>query len=205
MRRAFVVALALAACGQKSATDDSLQAYLTSLAGADEATRAAAVASWKLSPSGWERVTTDPYRGEYAYYRNYFEEHASKLVAQLASGPIVTRAHFAGDPALTRGQARARWAQPVQAPSEIATTHGIAIDAVFVRDDGGWRAIVGVDQLIFERIGAHDVSCAKRALPIRTGPCGNAAWVVAEAAVRKDVTRLQHACAQLANLCPADP
>ncbi len=201
----IAVLLALAACSREPAKDDSLQAYLTSLSTADEATRAAAVASWKLSASGWERVTTDPYRGEYAYYREYFETHAPQLVAQLAGGPITTRAHFAGDPDLTRGQARARWAQPVQAPSEIATAHGRPIDAVFVRDDGGWRVIVGVDQLTFERASASEVVCAQIALAAQSGQCMNAAWVVADAALRKDVTRLHHACGQLANLCRADP
>lgn len=201
MRRLLLV-VALTACRRAPAKDDSLAAYLADAA----KDPAAAVASWKLSPAGWERVTTDPYRGEYDYYRDYFENHEKELVRQLSrGGAIATRAHFAGDPALTRGQARARWAQPVQAPSEVATIGGAPIDAVFVRDDGGWRVIVGVDQLVLERVGAHDATCAGRMFETRSGPCANASWVVAEAALRKDVTRLQHACAQLANLCRADP
>ena len=194
--------LVLAACRREPARDDSLAAHLAEAA----KDPAAAVASWKLSAAGWERVTTDPYRGEYAYYRNYFERHAAALAAQLgAGGSIATRAHYAGDEALTRDQARTRWAQPVQAPSEVASISGKPLDAVFVRDDGGWRVIVGVDQLVFERIAAHDVRCAKRVSGARAGACANAAWVVADAALRKDVTRVQRACAQLASLCAADP
>lgn len=196
------VLVLLAACGREPARDDSLAAHLAEAA----KDPAAAVASWKLSSAGWERVTTDPYRGEYKYYRTYFERHASELAAQLgAGGPIATRAHHAGDDALTRDQARTRWAQPVQAPSEVATIGGKPLDAVFVRDDGGWRVIVGVDQLVFERVGEHDVACAKQVSASRSGACAHAAWVVADAALKKDVTRLHRACAQLASLCAANP
>lgn len=205
MRLALVLAM-LAACGNKPAADDSLATYLATVAAGDQAARTAAVASWRLSPDGWAAVTTDPYRGEYEYYRDFFEAHAAALVTQLGTGgPIATRVHLAGDPQLTMGQARARWAQPVQAPSEIATIGGAPLDVVFVRADGGWRAIAGIDMLIIERVSAHEVACANVMLNARTGQCVNAAWVVAEAALRKDVRRLQHACAQLASLCPADP
>jgi hypothetical protein len=199
---ALVGLIAIAACSRERANDDSLAAHLA------DAVKdpAAAVASWKLSAQGWERVTTDPYRREYSYYRNFFETNAAELAAQLgAGGQIATRAHYAGDDTLTGGQARARWAQPVQAPSEVATIGGKPLDAVFVRDDGGWRVIVGVDRLVYERVAAHDIACARRVSGSRSGPCGNAAWVAAEAALKNDMTRLHSSCAQLANLCRGDP
>ncbi|MEO7095237.1 MAG: hypothetical protein ABI175_18395 [Polyangiales bacterium] len=138
MRRALLALLVAGACQRETAPPPAtLQTYLSSLAGADEATRRAAVASWQIDEAAWQHLTTDPYRSAYADYARELSLAAPALVARLAhAGAITTRPHFAGDPRLTRAEALARWAQPVQAPSEVAELDGAPIDAVFVRDDG---------------------------------------------------------------------
>jgi hypothetical protein len=203
MRVVLAFALLAAAC-HRTAPDDSLAGYLDSLAGADKATRQAAVASWKLDRDAWDRVTTDPYRDQYAAYADQIDLRASGLVARLATrGAITTRPHFAGDPKLTIGQARARWAQPVAAPSEVAELDGVPLDVVFVRDGEHWRAIVGIDLLIFSRTIAKDRACGVLASGQVKGNCADFAWQVADAVLRDDAARLERACAQLASLCPS--
>jgi hypothetical protein len=207
MRWALVVALLATACSRRvSERDDSLQDYLGTLAGAGETARRSAVERWKLDPDGWDRVTTDPYRAHYKGYALQFDERIATLAVQLAKpGAITIRPHFAGDPKLTIGQARARWAQPVAASSQVAELDGVPIDAVFVRDGERWRAIVGVDTLIFNRMAAKDLACATRASGQLKGTCGDLAWFIADATLRDDGPRLERACTQLANLCPRNP
>lgn len=202
MRRALVALIAIAACHREAPVPAKLDAYLSTLAGADETTRRDAVASWRVDEAAWQRLTTDPYRAAYADYARQFALAAPALVARLAhAGAITTRPHFAGDPRLTAGQARARWAQPVQAPSEIAELDGAPIDAVFVRDGAAWRVIVGIDAIVRERAAALDPACAALFDALTPGPCADAAWVVAEAALRSDRARFARACAQATNLC----
>jgi hypothetical protein len=200
MRFALVALLAIAACHREAPA--KLDAYLGALAGADEATRRDAVRSWRIDEAAWQRLTTDPYRAAHADYARQFALAAPALVARLAhAGAISTRPHFAGDPRLTVGQARARWAQPVQAPSEIAELDGAPIDAVFVRDGDRWRVIVGIDAIVRERAAALDPTCAALFDALTPGTCADAAWVVAEAALRSDRPRFTRACAQATHLC----
>ena len=207
MRVALAVALIAAACSRRvPERDGTLEEHLGAIAGADEATRREAVQRWKLDPEGWQLVTTDPYRNHYAEYAEQFDRLAAELVVQLAKpGSITIRQHFAGDPALTIGQARARWAQPVAAVSHIAQVDSTKIDAVFVRDRERWRVIVGVDTLVFQRTAAKDVACATRARGQWKGTCVDLAWFVADSALRDDDSQLTRACAQLLNLCPRNP
>jgi len=201
MRAAVLAALCVTAC-RGAAPPEALDGYLGGLAGADEANRRDAIADWKLDRAAWERVTTDPYRAAYADYARAFAVAAPALVARLAhAGTVTVRAHHAEDPRLTRGQARARWAQPIQAASQIADVDGAPIDAVFVRDGGHWRVIVGVDAIIHDRAAALDPACAAVLDAVVPGRCADAAWVVAEAALRDDRPRFDHACALAANLC----
>jgi len=199
-----LVALIGAGCSRTppAADDPSLAAYLTALSGADETARKIAVDGWKIDRGAWDHFATDPYREVYPAYAAEMDSRAAAFVAQLAHhGTVTARQHFAGDPKLTIGQARARWAQPVQAPSQVAELDGVPIDAVFVRDGDHWRAIAGIDAIITARISALDPACARVAANRVSGACANAAWVAAEAALRNDPGRLTHACAQLANLC----
>ncbi len=202
MRRALLGALLAVACQRRPPAPATLATYLSSLAGADEPTRRAAVESWKIDEAAWPQLTTDPYRAAYADYARQFALAAPALVARLGrAGAITTRPHFAGDARLTRGQARARWAQPVQAPSEIADLDGAPIDAVFVTDGGTWHAIVGIDVIIRDRATAIDPACAALFDALTPGPCADAAWVVAEAAMRTDRARFARACVQAASVC----
>lgn len=199
-------ALAIAACQAAPpapAAPETLDAYLQRVASLDADARAREIAGWRLEPAAWARTTTDPYRAAYADYAHQFEAAAPALVAQLAAPTGITvRRHLAGDPRLTLGQARARWALPIQFPSQVAELAGAPLDAVFVRDGGAWRAIVGIDAIIQARITALDPACAPRLDHVAAGPCGDASWVVAEAALRADRPRLAHACSLVANLCP---
>lgn len=202
MRLALLALLVTSACHREPPAPATLEAYLTSLAGADEATRREAVTSWKIDEAAWQHLTTDPYRAAYADYARQFALAAPALTARLArAGTITVRPHFADDPRLTAGQARARWAQPVQAPSEIADLDGAPIDAVFVRDGRNWRVIVGIEAIVRERAAALDPACAAVFDALAPGPCADAAWVVAEAALRSDRNRFGRACAQATNLC----
>ena len=200
--RLVLVAALVAACHREAPAPATLEAYLSSLAGADEATRRDAVTSWKIDEAAWPRLTTDPYRAAYADYARQFALAAPALVARLAHrGAITTRPHFADDRRLTPGQARARWAQPVQAPSELAELAGAPIDAVFVRDGEHWRVIVGIDAIVRERAAALDPACAALFDALTPGVCADAAWVVAEAALRSDRPRFARACTQATHLC----
>lgn len=202
MRAIVLAALAVTAC-RDAAPPAGLDGYLGALAGADEASRTAAVAGWKLDAAGWARVTTDPYRAVYADYARAFDAAAPALVTRLAHGGAVhVRPHFAGDPKLTVGQARARWAQPVQAPSEVADLDDGPLDAVFVRDEGSWRIIVGIDVIVRARAARWDPDCGALLGQQIAGRCADAAWVIAEAALREDRGRFDHACTLARSLCP---
>ncbi len=208
MRAAIaVVALLLAGCRdqepQPPPAPRSLADYLTSIAGTDEANRTLEVAAWKLDEAAWNRIVVATYRGAHADYLRVFDARSPGLVAALASrGAIATRAHFAGDPKLTLGQAQTRWALPVQYPSEVAELDGVALDAVFVRDGDRWRAISGLEHVIRGRAETIDPTCAVHLEAARTGRCAEVGWVLAEAALLGDRARLAHACSLAANLCP---
>jgi hypothetical protein len=147
-------------------------------------------------------VLVEPYRAAYADYARAFDAAAPALAAQLArAGAITARTHFAGDPRLTRGQARARWAVPVLYPSEVAEVDGAALDVVFVRTHTGWGAITGIDALIDARIEAQQPGCAAHLATVRDDACGKIVWTVADAALRADLPRLARACALAANVC----
>ncbi|HET9485046.1 MAG TPA: hypothetical protein VFO79_13890 [Xanthomonadales bacterium] len=209
MGRAQVIcALLLVACGEpKPAVAPDLADYLYKLSGRDEATRVAAVTSWTLSRAEWERVVVDSYRPLYDDYVAASTQARETFVAQLAkSRSIVSRAHFAGDPVATHAQAITRWALPTLAPTRVAELGGrppVPIDAVFVDVDGTWRAIVGMDAIVRRRIAAIDPACAIALDHIEPagGPCIEAAWAVADAALREDRARFAHGCGLATNLC----
>ena len=171
-------------------------------AGAEPARAAEAVAHWKLDRASWDAVVVEPYRAAYADYARAFDAAAPALAAQLArTGTITARTHFTGDPRLTRGQARARWAVPVLYPSEVADVDGAALDVVFVRTRTGWGAITGIDTLIATRVEAQQPGCAVHLATVRDDACGKVVWTVADAALRADPPRLARACALAANVC----
>ncbi len=201
------VILVLAACGRSAAptpgTADDLAAYLQPIAGAEEPLRRHVIAGWVLDEATWNTTIVEPYRALWADYARGFDAASAPLVAQLAhAGAVTTRRHFAGDPRLTRAQARMRWAVPVQYPSMVAELAGEPIDAVFVFDGASWRVLAGLDELLLARARSLDPVCADRLA--RAGPvdrCTEVAWAIADAALRDDRERFAHACALAISVC----
>ena len=195
----------IAACRDAPPPRATLAQSLATLASADAATRADVVARWRLDRATWERTVVPIYAGLHAEYARAFDAAAPALVAQLARpGTVTTRPHFAGDPRLTLGQARTRWALPVQYPSELAELDGSVLDAVFI-DDGKHRwMITGLDGVLRDRAAAFDPACAAHldVLPSpTTKQCNDIGWVIADAALRLDRPRFDHACSLAATLC----
>jgi hypothetical protein len=202
----------LAACGrtEPSVAPESpeLATYLHDLTGQDEAARRTAVEGWQLSPDEWDVTVTEPYREVYKEYRHELAKARDTLVTQLErKHPIVTRAHFAGDTAATHSQTITRWAMPTLAPARLAELAGrpaTAIDVVFVDVRGKWKAIVGIGPIVRRRIEALDRTCAANLDRITpAGQCIEAAWAVADAALREDRARFTHACSLATSLCQA--
>jgi len=200
--RIAIVAVALAAChGRERAQPTELAAYLRDVVAATDT--AAEVERWKLDEPAWRGQVVAPYDAHHAAYARLFDALAPALARQLArGGAIADRAHFAGDPALTLGQERARWALGVLAPARVATLDGAPIDAVFVRVGDRWQAIVGIDRLIDDSVGPLDRRC-RDAIDVsaRSKRCREVGWEVADAALRSDRTRLEHACALATTTC----
>ena len=198
MRGAVIVALV--ACHTPTDPPAALAAYLDDLRHADALTRAREVAGWQLDEPAWRRTVTADYQPLYADYTRAFTAAAPAILDQLArlppAAPITARRHFAGDPRLTRAEARERWALPTLFPSLVADADGAPIDGVFVVDGGRWRALVGLDAAVRGRVAALDAACAARVAA--AGPAGRCSDVAAEivAAV------LQNDSRKVARLCP---
>ena len=206
MRSLALILVALAACRAQPLAPGSaedLAAYLSSLAGADAATREREVAAWVLPEAAWTRTVVAPYRPLYAEYVRAFEAARPELVAQLAvAAPVTARRHFAGDRRLTLAEARLRWAVPVLYPSMVAEHAGTPIDAVFVHDGSRWRALAGLDSVVLAHVRALDPACAE--LLAHAGPpgrCTEVGWVIADAALRSDHKAFTHACLLAAPHC----
>ena len=177
--KAALCAVALLGCQQAAKERPPLAAYL------DE-TRDLA-----MPREVWNRVVVPP-------FTSLYDDYARSFALTLGSGPWATRRHFAGDPALTPNQARARWLLPTMFPSEVAT----GIDAVFVPDGDRWFALAGIDRIIRARVDAMDASCgATIDVPEPSKMCRDAAFAVAHATLRTDATRFQHACAIAKTAC----
>ncbi len=165
------------------------------------------VAEWRLSRGEWERTIVEPYVRYYEEYARAFEAAAPALEAQRVASRakpktvVTSRQHYAGDPDLTRGQARTRWALPVQFPALVAQLDGVPIDAVFVQFGNSYQAIVGIDQLVIDKTRALDEKCARYLETLGSKPCQVVGWAIADAALRADAARLQHACSLATTQC----
>lgn len=206
----LVVAAVLVACRDSAPTPraptgtaDELAAYLTTVAGADEATRKREVSSWILDETTWSRDLVDPYRSLYNEYVAGFDAQVPAMVAQLAPlGQVTARRHFAGDRRLVPAQIRARWAVPVQFPSMVADLAGKPIETVFIFDGGRWRALLGLDRIVMAHVAALDPACAATlALSGPPGRCTEVGWLVADSGLRQQRERFAHACTLAATLC----
>ena len=202
MGRALAVALIVGCGGRAEHEAPELAEYLYARSGDPSV-----VEEWRLTRAEWDRVVVQPYGKLYDHYVHAFAGAAKTLRAQFATKhPIVTRAHVAGDPVATRDQAITRWALPTLAPTRVAELAGnpaTAIDAVFVEVGGHWKAIVGLAPIVRAQIFALDPTCAPAIdqLDPKGGPCIEAAWAVADAALREDRLRLSHLCGLARDLC----
>jgi hypothetical protein len=182
---------------------DALRAYLSTVAGADEATRRHEVGSWILDEATWRATVVPAYAPLWADYARDYDAASAPLVGQLATRGLVTaRRHYAGDLRLTPSEGRVRWALPVQYPSMVAELGGTPIDAVFVWDGSRWRVLVGVDEIVIARVRARDAACADRVA--RAGPaneCTAVSWAIADSALRDDAAGFAHGCDLAVTLC----
>ena len=154
------------------------------------------VEALRLAREEWERVVVEPYRALHADYAAAFSISPAQLAAAASRS---MRAHFAGDPQQTSDQAVTRWALPTLARAWVVD----GVDAVFVEERGGWRAIVGLAAIVRARIAARDAACASAfdRIDPAGGRCIETAWVVADAALRDDGARFAHACSLAATAC----
>jgi len=204
--RHTLILAALLGCGKAApAQAPELAEYLYATSGSADVTRV--VAGWRLTREEWQRVVTEPYRPLWDDYVAAFDTAEPVLAAQLAARhPILARAHFANDPLMTHDQAITRWALPTLAPARIAERAGRRpepLDAVFVAVGGKWRAIVGVGAIVRRRVASLDPACARviDAIDVAGGRCTEAAWGIADAALREDRARFAHACGLATSLC----
>ena len=186
----------------KPGSADELAQYLKTVAGEDQATRERAVASWRVPQETWNRTIVAPWKSLYGEYIAGYATTSHAMQDALASlDPVAARRHYAGDRALTIGEARLRWALPVQYPSMVATIGGRELDAVFVYD-GQWRALLGLDALVMAHVRALDASCAANLDRIEPlGHCNEIGFVVAAAALRGGGPELTRACHMAASMC----
>jgi hypothetical protein len=204
--RWYLLVLAITACAPpapKPGSPESLVAYLQTVVGADTATRQREIAGWQLDAALWDRTVIALYRPLHADYQRAFTAELPALVAQLAGGgTIAARRHYAGDPRLTRPQARDRWALPPLYPSLVAEAGGAPIEAVFVPDGERWRALIGLDAVVRARVAALDPGCvASLGLAGPTGRCSDVGAAIATAALRTDRDQLAHVCRLAETLC----
>ncbi|MEZ4363869.1 MAG: hypothetical protein R3B48_27085 [Kofleriaceae bacterium] len=169
---------------------------------------AGAVAELALPPRAFAEVVAPTYRGLYERYRARFPVAAAELAAQLqrvtASGPPVlhARRHYGGDATLSLAHARLRWALPVQAESWVVEADGVVLDAVWVRHQERWFALLGLEEAARAPLADRDAVCAtlvERAG--RAGACSDAAWMAIDAALAEDAARVARACARVAHFC----
>jgi hypothetical protein len=179
---------ALAACSRAPAppppgTADDLAAYITRLAAGDPDAAARELARWPLDRALWQRTVVEPYRARWDELSP--APRLAAIATQLRPGTVTARRHYADDPRLTPGQLWQRWALPPLYPSFVVELGGRPLDTVFLHDGARWRALAGLDDLIDARVRALDPGCAAH-LAAATGSaaCADAAWAVADAALR---------------------
>ena len=190
--RGLAVVLLVAACHRTPPRSDSedLAAYLHDIAALDPTARAHEISSWLLDRASFDRLIVVPFRAAYDGYVAHFADHIAQLGASIGPSPSVRR-HFAGDKALSPSQARLRWTVPVMYPSYVVD----GIDTVFVRIDGHWRVLAGLDDAVLDRARALDPSCAARL----AGAVTDLTWMIADAALRADPQQFARACQLVRN------
>lgn len=142
-----------------------------------------------LDQSEFEQIIVEPFRSLYPEYVARY---------QPTDVPHAPRQHFAGDARLTPSQARLRWMLPIMYPSYIDERD------VFVKTASGWHSLAGLDEAMLDRLRALDPACEQHVEAITpAGSCIQIAWQVADAGLRGDTQRFEHACQLAATQCPA--
>lgn len=185
------------------------------IAGADADGRAdaarAVLANWRVPADAWPHLVTAPFRDHHAAYAAAFaaatDGVADELIAWArAAAPIEVRWQYADDPTLAPDQARLRVALPVGRPGAIAVVAGRPLTPVFAHDGRRWRALIGLDRIVVDRLAALAPGCA---LPYRAAarePCLAMSAPTITAALAGDRAALDRACARLrVNGCGVTP
>lgn len=142
-----------------------------------------------LDQSEFEQIIVEPFRSLYPEYVARY---------QPTDVPHAPRQHFAGDARLTPSQARLRWMLPIMYPSYVDERD------VFVKTALGWHSLAGLDEAMLDRLRALDPACEQHVEAITpAGSCIQIAWQVADAGLRGDTQRFEHACQLAATQCPA--
>ena len=206
MRRLLL--LVVMACGSEKAAPPPppgpppLAEYLRGLSKLDRDARTDEIRGWTMDGGTFRDLVVEPYAATWDIYDKQIRFETLGLERRFDGAPTVTtRAHYAGDPKLTLGQARARWALPVQYPSEVAELDGLPINVVFVRDGTRWRALTGIDIAVMRAAIVLEPACGELLGVVGTGECANVLWQVADAALREDRAMFGRACALAASLC----
>lgn len=176
-------------------------------AGDPRATAAAIVDEWELREPAWSRLVTAAFRPHHAAYEAAFEaareQAIDELIARRPPPPeVAARVHYADDPALAPDQARLRVALPVGRPGAIVTVGGHPLAPIFVHDGRRWRALLGLDRVVTDRIAAGDEACVAPYRAAQREPCLAMSAPIITAALTGDASGLERACARLRGACP---
>lgn len=184
-----------------------------SIAGADDRAAAAraAIADWRVPAAAWPHLVTAPFRDHHAAYAAAFAAATDGVADELigwarAADPIEVRWQYADDPALAPDQARLRVALPVGRPGAIAVVAGRPLTPVFAHDGRRWRALIGLDRIVVDRLAALAPGCALPYQAAAREPCLAMSAPTITAALAGDRAALDRACARLrVNGCGATP
>lgn len=182
---------------------DGLVAALGPVVG-DRARAAAAIGRMAVPVAAWPRLVSAPYRDQHGAYARAYPVASAGLVDALAVGGVIAvRPHYADDPRLAPAQRRERLALPVAAPTWIVSVGGRDLPAAMAWDGAAWRALVGLDALTRDAIGAADHACAVAYAAAADGRCLDASAPAAVAALAGDLAALTVACRRLIALADA--
>lgn len=203
LARSAVCVLALVAC-DRAAPPPRQQPGPEGLTALVARRDAAALRATEIDAADWPRLVAASYRDHRAAYARAFAVSMAPVVAAVErGGAIAVRRHYADDPTLAPTLVREKLAVPVGTTTWIVSLDGRDLPAVFVWDGAAWRALVGLDALTRDVIGADDHDCAVAYGAARAGRCLDASAPVAVAALTGDAEARAAACRRLIALATA--
>ncbi|MEZ4366044.1 MAG: hypothetical protein R2939_07125 [Kofleriaceae bacterium] len=223
-RAALVAVLAAIGCGRGAPAPAGDPPDLAGLAARLEADAAritgaidpsaaarAVVAGWRLPATAWSTTVIPEAATWWPAYAAAFDAGAPALAARVeawaqegTAGEL--RAHYAGDPDLTRAQSRLRALVPLGRTSAVVVPGDgdVVLGCVFVHDGHAWRTLTGLDEAITDAVAQAAPACAAHlARAGRLDRCGELGWEITRAALAADGPALARACAQAAPHCGA--